>query len=126
MLVLKRRDCQGLDPRVVAQMVEPRFNERDTLVIVDTVDTLDGPEVSQTPSVPLCTPADCQSAAPSIVDHRGVTFVTLQRQAEERGMSLSELPDGYQLADNEYGTVTRQHLADLIPFIKSPRSIMFT
>lgn len=43
LMILHRRDCQGLDPRVVAQMVEPRFTDRDLLVILNTEDS-SGPQ----------------------------------------------------------------------------------
>lgn len=61
MLILRRSDCKGLDPSIVARMVEPSFDdERDLLVVInrETDHAADTPRAAS-----LDTPADCRSAA---------------------------------------------------------------
>ena len=49
MLVIHERDCGGLDPRAVAQMVEPNFTQRDLLVIIRTEDSSAKPQPQPQP-----------------------------------------------------------------------------
>jgi hypothetical protein len=59
---------------------------------------------------------------PVPLEHRGLSFVDVERAASAAGFELTETPAGYRLA-GVHGVITRPNLGELVEFIRRPRDI---